>query len=108
MKNNFIKALKSFGYRKLNGDTFAKPMGYALVVAKFINDRECEMFTLFKKHNEQNCVYKYSKRIVDLTVDIPYDYAIANTEGELYIGECMLLGHTLWNFNDGNNLVGVE
>lgn len=106
MKNNFIKALKSFGYRELDGDTFAKPMGYALVVAKFINDRECEMFTLFKNHNEQNCVY--SKRIVDLTVDIPYDYAIANTEGELHIGESMLLGHTLWNFVDGNILLGVE
>lgn len=105
MKNNFIDALKSFGYRKLSDDIYAKPMGYALVVAKFINDRECEMFTLFKNHNKQNCVY--SKRIVDLTIDIPYDYAIANTEGELHIGESMLLGHTLWNFNDGNILEDI-
>lgn len=105
MKNNFINALKSFGYRELDADTFGKPMGYALVIAKFINDRECEMFTLFKNHNEQNCVY--SKRIVDLTVDIPYDYAIANTEGELHIGESMLLGNSLWNFNDSNILESV-
>ena len=99
----FKQCLKSFGYRKLDGDTMAKPIAYMMIGVHIMSDKA--IFKLFFRNYENKTEIFSSKdfEFTDYKFETPDNLSnsIAAIEQDMCSSYSALLtsSHFPWNFH---------
>lgn len=101
--NQFKQCLKTFGYRKLDDNTMAKPIAFTMIVVEILSDKA--IFKLFfRNHENQTLIFssrefEFSEYKFETSEQL--SYKIATIEQDICSSYSALLtsSNSPWNFH---------